>query len=134
MEQVKLLLQDWRYWGRLNQQIPPEGQDWRSWMILGGRGAGKTRTGAEWVKAVALGQWEPIVQRAERIAIVAPTFAEARLVMIEGKSGLLAVHGEDERPSYEPSKRMLTWPNGSVAHVFSAEEPDGLRPGLKRPV
>ncbi len=96
-------------------------------MILGGRGAGKTRAGAEWVRTIALGLWEPLVQRAERIAIVAPTFAEARLVMIEGKSGLLAIHREDERPIYEPSKRMLTWPNGCVAHVFSAEEPDGLR-------
>jgi hypothetical protein len=124
---VMNLLQDWRNWGRLHQQIPPDGTDWRSWMILGGRGAGKTRAGAEWVKAIALGLWEPFVQRAERIAIVAPTFAEARLVMIEGKSGLLAIHGEDERPLYEPSKRMLTWLNGCVAHVFSAEEPDGLR-------
>jgi phage terminase large subunit-like protein len=79
------------------------------------------------VKAIALGIWEPIMGKAERIAIVAPTFAEARLVMIEGKSGLLAIHGEDERPVFEPSKRQLTWPNGCVAHVFSAEEPDGLR-------
>ena len=127
MEQVENLLRDWRYWGRLNQQIPPEGNAWRSWLILGGRGAGKTRAGAEWVRAIALGTWEPFVSRASRIAIVAPTFAEARLVMIEGKSGLLAIHAEDERPQYEPSKRMLTWPNGCVAHVFSAEEPDGLR-------
>lgn len=79
------------------------------------------------MKAIALGIWEPIVGRAERVAIVAPTFAEARLVMIEGKSGLLAIHGESERPMFEPSKRQLTWPNGCVAHVFSAEEPDGLR-------
>jgi phage terminase large subunit-like protein len=79
------------------------------------------------VKAIALGIWEPMIGRAERIAIVAPTFAEARLVMIEGKSGLLAIHNEDERPRFEPSKRQLTWSNGCVAHVFSAEEPDGLR-------
>ena len=79
------------------------------------------------MKAIALGIWEPIMGKAERIAIVAPTFAEARLVMIEGKSGLLAIHGENERPKFEPSKRQLTWPNGCVAHVFSAEEPDGLR-------
>jgi len=95
--------------------------------VLGGRGAGKTRAGAEWVKAIALGIWEPMIGRAERIAIVAPIFAEARLVMIEGKSGLLAIHDESERPRFEPSKRQLTWPNGCVAHVFSAEEPDGLR-------
>ena len=125
--EVQEILKDWRNWGRLNQQIPPEGTDWRSWLILGGRGAGKTRAGAEWVKAIALGIWEPFIGKAERIAIVAPTFAEARLVMIEGKSGLLAIHDENERPRFEPSKRQLTWPNGCVAHVFSAEEPDGLR-------
>ena len=79
------------------------------------------------MRAIALGTWEPSVPRAERVAIVAPTFAEARLVMIEGKSGLLAIHADDDRPLYEPSKRKLTWPNGCVAHVFSAEEPDGLR-------
>ena len=120
---VHALLMDWRNWARPDQR-PPEGVAWRSWLILGGRGCGKTRTGAEWVKAMALGLWQ---NRATRIAIVAPTFAEARLVMIEGTSGLLAVHGDGERPRYEPSKRQLTWPNGSVAHVFSAEEPDGLR-------
>jgi phage terminase large subunit-like protein len=127
MWEVQEVLKDWRNWGRLNQQIPPEGTDWRSWLILGGRGAGKTRAGAEWVKAIALGIWEPIIGKAERIAIVAPTFAEARLVMIEGKSGLLAIHDENERPLFEPSKRQLTWPNGCVAQVFTAEEPDGLR-------
>ena len=79
------------------------------------------------MKAIALGTWEPIVPRAERIAIVAPTFAEARFVMIEGKSGLLAIHGDEERPLFEPSKRLLTWPNGCMAQVFTAEEPDGLR-------
>ena len=76
------------------------------------------------MKAIALGLGNT---QASRIAIVAPTFDEARLVMIEGKSGLLAVHADDERPVYESSKRKLTWPNGCVGHVFSAEEPDGLR-------
>ncbi|MGB9141075.1 MAG: terminase family protein, partial [Aestuariivirga sp.] len=118
------LNRDWRNWARPGQQIPPDGHDWHNWLLLGGRGAGKTRAGAEWVKAMAMGTWGP---RAERIALVAPTFDEARLVMIEGKSGLLAIHDDGERPRYEPSKRQLTWPNGSVAHVFSAEEPDGLR-------
>lgn len=94
---------------------------------MGGRGAGKTRTGAEWVKILALGNLDPVIRRCSRIAIVAPTFAEARLVMIEGESGLLAVHNDRDRPTYEPSKRTLTWPNGSVAQVFSADEPDGLR-------
>jgi phage terminase large subunit-like protein len=95
--------------------------------VLGGRGAGKTRAGAEWVKALALGLFEPVIRRCERIAIVAPNYDEARLVMIEGSSGVLSVHHARERPKYEPSKRTLTWSNGSIAQVFSAEEPDGLR-------
>ncbi len=95
--------------------------------MLGGRGAGKTRAGAEWVKALALGIFEPVIRTCRRIAIVAPTYAEARLVMIEGESGVLAVHHDDERPKFEPSKRTLTWKNGSIAQIFSAEEPDSLR-------
>jgi phage terminase large subunit-like protein len=74
-----------------------------------------------------LGLWPETGPRSERIAIIGPTFDEARLVMIEGKSGLLGIHQDDERPVYEPSKRMLTWPNGSIAQVFSADDPDGLR-------
>ena len=100
---------------------------WRNWLILGGRGAGKTRAGAEWVRALALGLWPELGPRAERIAIIGPTFDEVRLVMIEGKSGLLSIHMHDERPKYEPSKRLLTWPNGSIAQVFSADEPESLR-------
>lgn len=102
----------------------PLHDDWRTWLLLGGRGAGKTRCGAEWVRQRVMGELPP---RARRIAIVAPTFDEARLVMIEGQSGLMSVHREEWRPRYEPSKRQITWPNGAVAHVFSAEEPDGLR-------
>jgi phage terminase large subunit-like protein len=117
----------WLYWARPGQQLPPEGHDFRNWLVLGGRGAGKTRAGAEWVKALALGTLEPVIRRCARIAIVAPTFDEARLVMIEGQSGLLAVHHDEERPRYEPSKRTVTWKNGSLAQVFSAEDPDGLR-------
>lgn len=96
-------------------------------MILGGRGAGKTRAGAEWVRARALGTWPETGPRAARIALIAPTLGEARAVMIEGKSGLLAIHADDERPVYEPSKRQLTWPNGALAQVFSADEPESLR-------
>ncbi len=95
--------------------------------MLGGRGAGKTRAGAEWVKALALGIFEPVIRKCERIAIVAPTYDEARLVMVEGQSGVLSVHYDGERPKYEPSKRTLTWKNGSIAQIFSAEEPDSLR-------
>ena len=125
--EVQQLNRDWLCWARDGKQLPPDGDDWRSWLILGGRGAGKTRAGAEWVKARALGLWPGTGRRSERIAIVAPTFDEARLVMIEGKSGLLAIHADDERPVYEPSKRLITWPNGSVAQVFSADEPESLR-------
>ena len=121
------LNRDWRYWAREDKQLPPDGEDWRSWLILGGRGAGKTRAGAEWVRSRALGLWPETGPRSERIAIIGPTFDEARLVMIEGKSGLLGIHEDDERPVYEPSKRLLTWPNGSIAQVFSADDPEGLR-------
>jgi phage terminase large subunit-like protein len=95
--------------------------------VLGGRGAGKTRAGAEWVKALALGIFEPVIRKCSRIAIVAPTYDEARLVMVEGASGLLSVHHDGERPKYESSKRTLTWKNGSIAQIFSADEPDSLR-------
>lgn len=121
------LNRDFRLWGRIGKQLPPDGEAWRSWLILGGRGAGKTRAGAEWVRARALGLWDSTGPRSERIAIIAPTLHEARSVMIEGASGLLGVHMDDERPHYEPSKRLLTWPNGSIAQVFSADEPEALR-------
>jgi len=115
-------------WGRLRKQLPPDDIDWRSWLILGGRGAGKTRAGAEWVKAQALGNWtDDGHAQARRIAIIGPTLDQARSVMIEGKSGLLSVHMEAERPLYEPSKRLVTWPNGTIAQVFSADEPESLR-------
>ena len=118
---------DWfGLWAR-DDQKPPMEASWRNWLILGGRGAGKTRAGAEWVKARATGQGLAGGPKARRIALVAPTFDEARMVMIEGDSGLLAIHDESWRPSFEPSKRQLTWPNGCVAQVFTAEEPDGLR-------
>jgi phage terminase large subunit-like protein len=113
-------------WAR-NDQKPPIVENWRNWLILGGRGAGKTRAGAEWVKARATGQGIASGPLAKRIALVAPTFNEARMVMIEGVSGLLAIHDESWRPTFEPTKRLLTWPNGCVAQVFTAEEPDGLR-------
>ncbi len=117
---------DWICWARVNQ-VPPVGPGFRNWLVLGGRGAGKTRAGAEWIKALALGLFDPPFRRCRRIAIVAPTFSEARLVMLEGSSGLLAVHDKEDMPLYEPSKRTVTWPNGSIAQVFSAEEAEGLR-------
>ncbi len=125
-EEYRQLEHDWFALSARGDQIPPPG-DWRSWLMLGGRGSGKTRSGAEWVRARATGQGFVMGPLARRIALVAPTFDEARMVMIEGVSGLLAVHDDTWRPAFEPSKRLLTWPNGCVAQVFSAEEPDGLR-------
>jgi phage terminase large subunit-like protein len=115
---------DWETWGREDQKPPP--RDWRTWLMLGGRGAGKTHAGAAWVKMRALGDIVGLPP-AGRIALVAPTFDEARLVMIEGASGLLEVHDDASRPKYQATKRLLTWPNGAIATVFSAEDPDGLR-------
>lgn len=103
-------------------QTAPEGV-WKTWMFLGGRGAGKTLAGAAWLAGQAKG--------VERLALVGPTYADVREVMIEGPSGLrgaaAAFGPEGGRPSYEPSRRRLVWPNGAVAQVFTAEEPDGLR-------
>ncbi|MGH6830822.1 MAG: terminase large subunit domain-containing protein, partial [Methylocella sp.] len=125
-EQTRLE-QDWiALWARKEQKPPPE-YNWRNWLLIGGRGAGKTRAGAEWVKARATGLGLESGTLARHIALVAPNFDEARIVMIEGVSGLLAIHEDSWRPVFEPSKRQLTWPNGAVAQVFSAEEPESLR-------
>jgi phage terminase large subunit-like protein len=113
------LLRRWDVWGRPEQQPPPG--EWRTWLILAGRGWGKSRTGAEWVRAMATRG------RARRIALVARTAADVRDVLIEGESGLLAIHRADERPVWEPSRRRLTWPNGAIATTYSADEPDQLR-------
>ena len=102
-------------------------RDWRTWLLLGGRGSGKTRAGAEWVRAQALGL-APFARAAVgRIALVGETIGDVRAIMVEGVSGLLAIHPPHERPTFEPSKKQLTWPNGSIAQLFSAEDPDGLR-------
>lgn len=112
------LLYDWRFWAR-PKQLPPDG-DWFCWVLRAGRGFGKTRAGAGYVheRAMLQPRW---------IAMVAKTPADARDYMIEGPGGLLRNTPPDERPLYEPSKRRLTWPNGSWATVYSAEDPDQLR-------
>lgn len=119
------LLFRWDFWGRPNQH-EPAGQ-WFTWMILAGRGFGKTRTGAEWVRRRVCGPTPLAPGKASRIALVAETAADARDVMVEGDSGILSVHPRDFRPTYEPSKRRLTWPNGAVATLFNGVEPDQLR-------
>ncbi len=109
---------DWPVWAR-EAQLPPDG-DWRYWLILAGRGFGKTRAGAEWVRSqVELGR--------RRIALIGPTTADVRDVMIEGESGLINVCPSWNRPRFEPSKRRLVWRNGAKAFVYSAEEPERLR-------
>jgi len=91
------------------------------WLLLAGRGFGKTRTGAEYVRvAVEEG-------RARRVALVAPTASDARSVMVEGESGLLSISRRRWRPIYEPSLCRLTWPNGAIATTYSADEPNRLR-------
>lgn len=115
----------WPFWARPNQLPPPE--PWSTWLVLAGRGFGKTRAGAEWVRSVACGPTPLAAGKHRRIAVVAETAADARDVLVEGESGILAVHPPDFRPLYEPSKRRLTWPNGAVATLFNAVEPDQLR-------
>ncbi|HEX8625254.1 MAG TPA: terminase family protein [Allosphingosinicella sp.] len=100
-------------------QLPPDG-DWRIWMIMAGRGCGKTRAGAQWVIDLAR-------TGALRIALVGPTDDEARSVMVEGSSGILASAPDDERPVWEPSLGRLSWANGSQAFVYSGANPEGLR-------
>jgi len=113
------LLYDWNFIAR-PKQLAPQGA-WLVWLLLAGRGFGKTRSGAEWVRArVEAGS-------AGRVALVAPTASDARDVMIEGESGLMAIAPPQFRPHYEPSRRRLTWPNGAVATSFSADEPERLR-------
>jgi phage terminase large subunit-like protein len=121
---------DWTTWARLNQLPTRDGREiaaFRVWLVLGGRGAGKTRCGAEWVRAQAQGLWPLAAAPAQRIALIGPTIGQVRSVMVEGVSGLLSLHGAGERPQFEPSLRRLVWPNGTVAEMFSAEQPDSLR-------
>ncbi len=129
-QEVKLLLHDWPTWAR-PEQLPPDhprsphhpsplSSLWEIWLALAGRGWGKTRAGAEQVL-----RW--VEQGYHRIAIIAPTSADTRDVVTEGESGILAVAHPSKRPIYEPSKRRLTFPNGAIATLYSAEEPERLR-------
>lgn len=113
------LFYKWSFWARDNQ-LPPEGK-WVVWLLMAGRGFGKTRTGAEWVR------WRVESGVAKHVAIVGETAADARDVMVEGPAGILAISPKKSKPIYEPSKRRLTWPNGAVGSLFSADDPDQLR-------
>lgn len=124
-ELVEVIETHWAFWARPDQ-LPPEPQK-PIWLVLGGRGAGKTRTGAEWVKGMALGHPPYAEAKTARIALIGETQGQVRDVMIEGVSGLLTIHTRWERPNWLPSLRRLTWPNGAIAQVFSAEDPESLR-------
>ena len=113
------------FWA-LPHQIPPDGA-WKTWVIMGGRGAGKTRAGAEWVRAQVEGALPGDGGAARRVALVGETVDQVREVMIFGDSGILSCTPPDRRPDWVASKRQLQWPNGAVAQVFSAHEPDSLR-------
>lgn len=118
-EQQTQLRFEWAAWARPNQ-LAPDG-DWSTWLFLAGRGFGKTRLGVEWMRSIA--EENP----AARIGIIAPTAADARDIVVEGESGVMAKCPPWFYPVYEPSKRRITWPNGAQAAVYSAEEADRLR-------
>jgi len=113
------------FWA-MPHQLPPEG-DWRAWAIMGGRGAGKTRAGAEWVRAQVEGSRPTDAGRCRRIALVGETMAQVREVMVFGESGILACSPPDRRPVWEATRQRLIWPNGAIAQVFSAHDPESLR-------
>jgi phage terminase large subunit-like protein len=110
----------------MEHQLPPEG-DWRSWVIMGGRGAGKTRAGAEWVRAQVEGARPLDAGRARRVALVGETYDQVRDVMIFGDSGIMACSPPDRRPKWVSTARRLIWDNGAEAQVFSAHDPESLR-------
>jgi phage terminase large subunit-like protein len=111
------LLRMWELWARDDQLTPPG--DWTYWLILAGRGWGKTRTGAEWVRSE--------VKRSRFVNLIGATADDARDIMIEGESGILSICPRGERPEYKPSQRKLAWPNGAVSLIFTADEPERLR-------
>jgi phage terminase large subunit-like protein len=118
-DEAAALAFDWEFWRRPEQAIP-EG-DWDVWSIRAGRGFGKTRTGAETVRELARRSTTGL------LGAIAPTSGDARDVLVEGESGLLAISPPWDRPKYEPSKRRVTWNNGARMTLFSGEEPDRLR-------
>jgi phage terminase large subunit-like protein len=122
LEQASAFLYDWGSWARPGQQPPVEfALGHKSiWLVLAGRGFGKTRVGAEQVRA-----WNKAGR--QFVNLIAPTKYDLRHVMVEGESGILAVCPRDERPEYKPSTSELVWPNGAHSLLFSAEEPDRLR-------
>lgn len=118
-EDAELLQYHWPFWARADQ-VAPVG-DWQTWLILAGRGWGKTRAGAEWVRSlIESGNYG-------RLALVAEDAGDARDVIVEGESGIIATAAPWFKPKYEPSKRRITWPNGAMATLYSADDPEALR-------
>ncbi|MGV0910796.1 DNA-packaging protein [Martelella sp. FOR1707] len=115
------LAKEWRFLARPEQLPPPA--DWRTWLLMGGRGSGKTRAGAEWVHDLAIAQGD---KSELRIALVAETLGDAREVMIDGVSGICRV-SRRMKPDFEITRRRLVWPNGAMAYLFSSEDPEALR-------
>jgi phage terminase large subunit-like protein len=113
------------FWA-MPHQVPPR-TDWHTWVVMGGRGAGKTRAGAEWVRSQVEGARPCDPGRARRVALVAETIDQAREVMVFGESGIMACTPADRRPVWNAGRKMLVWPNGAVAQLFSAHEPESLR-------
>lgn len=129
-EDMEFLHARWDVFAHDHQVAPtlaPNGQPWLTWLMIGGRGAGKTRAGAEWIRAQALGVAPLADAPVSHIALVGESEHDVREVMIEGVSGLLAVHRRHERPVWTSSRRRLEWNNGAVAYAFSAEDPESLR-------
>jgi phage terminase large subunit-like protein len=114
------------FWGRADHQLPPEAP-WTTWVVLGGRGSGKTRTGTEWVRRMVEGGTPLQAGAKRRVALLAETWEQAREVMVQGESGFLACSPADRRPAFISTRRMLRWPNGAEAHLFSAVDPEALR-------
>ena len=127
LSEAALLALPWlfEFWA-LPHQLPPDGA-WKSWVIMGGRGAGKTRAGAEWVRTEVEGARPTDPGRAARVALVGETVDQAIAVMVHGPSGIIACSPPDRRPKWEASQNRLVWPNGAVAVVYSAHNPESLR-------
>lgn len=116
----------WEIWSNPLHQQAPDG-DWLTWVILGGRGAGKTRAGAEWVRAQVEGPAPDQPGRCRRVVLLGETLDQARQVMVEGDSGILEITPPDRRPRFVASRGVLIWPNGAEAHLASAVNPEALR-------